>query len=202
MRRRPVQQRSTERVTRMLDACAELLDEVGYTKLTTTLIANRADVAIGSVYQFFGDKRAVVRALGMRHLEVFFESLATHIAQRQPAHWWDLVDIAIDEYIAMHRSEPGFRTTHFGDAVDINLLDDSRTNNDVLTDRIERLLDEHFNIGSPRGLDMALTVAVETADALIKLAFRRDPDGDPALLAEAKKIIRQYLATYVQDRDS
>ncbi|HEY8481182.1 MAG TPA: TetR family transcriptional regulator, partial [Spirillospora sp.] len=51
LRRRPAQRRSAERVQRMLDACAEILDEDGYDGLTTTRIAQRADVAIGSVYQ-------------------------------------------------------------------------------------------------------------------------------------------------------
>jgi hypothetical protein len=42
-------------------------------------------------------------------------------------------------------------------------------------------------------LDFALMIAVETADALIKLAFRHDPNGDPQVLAEAKTVIRDYL---------
>ena len=42
-------------------------------------------------------------------------------------------------------------------------------------------------------LRFALAIAVEAADALIKLAFRRDPDGDEAVLAEAKALIREYL---------
>lgn len=53
LRRRPAQRRSARRVERMLDACAELLDEAGYDALSTTRIAERASVAIGSVYQFF-----------------------------------------------------------------------------------------------------------------------------------------------------
>jgi len=44
-RRVPVQGRSLARVTRMLDACASLVDEVGYEGLTTTLLAERAGVA-------------------------------------------------------------------------------------------------------------------------------------------------------------
>src|SRR5690606_12102115 len=97
LRRMPVQQRSTERVNRMLDACAGLLDEMGYEKLTTTLIAQRADVAIGSVYQFFGDKRAVVRALDMRYLERFLSRLATRIELAESfSHWSQAVDIVVD----------------------------------------------------------------------------------------------------------
>ncbi|MEV4646193.1 TetR family transcriptional regulator, partial [Saccharopolyspora sp. NPDC049357] len=47
LRRKPVQQRSAQRVERMLAATAGLIDEVGYDGLTTTLIAERAGVAVG-----------------------------------------------------------------------------------------------------------------------------------------------------------
>src|SRR5436309_13061753 len=112
LRRVPVQGRSVARVARMLDACAELVDEVGYDALTTTLLAERAGVAIGSVYQFFPDKRAIVQALTLRNLEAYLDRLAERIAEARFAHWWDAVDAAIDEYIAMHRTTPGFRTLH------------------------------------------------------------------------------------------
>src|SRR5262244_1410115 len=104
LRRVPVQGRSLARVSRMLDACAELVDEVGYDGLTTTLLAERAGVAIGSVYQFFPDKRAIVQALTLRSLESYLERLAARLASEHLAHWWDAVDAAIDEYIAMHRT--------------------------------------------------------------------------------------------------
>ena len=38
---------------------------------------------------------------------------------------------------------------------------------------------------------------MEAADALIKLAFRRDPDGDEAVLSETKDIVRDYLHDHV-----
>ena len=64
----------------MLDACAELVDEVGYEGLTTTLLAERAEVAIGSVYQFFPDKRAIVQALALRNMEAYLDRLSTRFA--------------------------------------------------------------------------------------------------------------------------
>lgn len=197
LRRKPVQQRSAERVARMLDACAQLLDEVGYTKLTTTLIAQRAEVAIGSVYQFFGDKRAVVRALGMRNLDLFFGRIEERTADTPTDRWWELVDIVIDEYICMHRSQPGFCTLHFGDIVDIHLLDDSRSNNDVLTDRLITLMDQRFHLPVTERTRLSITVAVETGDVLVKLAFRHDPQGDDRILTEAKTLIRDYVAKAV-----
>ena len=201
LRRVPVQGRSVARVQRMLDACAELVDEIGYEALTTTLLAERAGVAIGSVYQFFPDKRAVVQALTLRNLEAYLDRLADRLGDARFDHWWDAVDAAIDEYIAMHRSIPGFRTLHFGDVVDVHLLDSERHNNTVISDQLGQLLVDRLGVaGSPR-LGFALEVAVEAADALIKLAFRRDPEGDEAVLAEAKALIREYLHRHV-DRPS
>jgi len=197
LRRVPVQGRSVARVQRMLDACAELVDEVGYEGLTTTLLAERAEVAIGSVYQFFPDKRAIVQALAMRNMDAYLQNLSVRFADGAFAHWWDGVDAAIDEYIAMHRSMPGFRTLHFGDVVDLHLLDAERDNNAVIAERLAHLLVERFGVAEGERLRFALQIAVEAADSLIKLAFRRDPNGDDSVLYEAKALIREYLHRHV-----
>ncbi|HEX5598087.1 MAG TPA: TetR family transcriptional regulator [Micromonosporaceae bacterium] len=197
LRRVPVQGRSVARVQRMLDVCAELIAEVGYEGLTTTLLADRAGVAIGSVYQFFPDKRAIVQALTQRNLEAYLGRLAARFGSGDFTHWWDGVDAAIDEYIAMHRALPGFRTLHFGDVVDPHLLDADHDNNSVIAEQLVALLVQQFGIPDTPRLCFALQIAVETGDALIKMAFRRNPDGDDAVLTEAKALIREYLHRHV-----
>src|SRR4051812_49121071 len=134
LRRVPVQGRSVARVQRMLDACAELVDQLGYEGLTTTLLAERAGVAIGSVYQFFPDKRAIVQALTLRNMDAYLQRLSTRLSNGTFSHWWDGVDAAIDEYIEMHRTVPGFRTLHFGDIVDLHLLDEEHDNHAVIAE--------------------------------------------------------------------
>ena len=181
----------------MLDACAELVDEVGYEGLTTTLLTERAEVAIGSVYQFFPDKRAIVQALALRNMDAYLQSLSDRFAGETYTHWWDAVDGAIDAYIHMHRSVPGFRTLHFGDVVDLHLLDSDRDNNAVIAERLAELLVEQFKLSDRGRLRFALQISVEAADALIKLAFRRDPGGDESVLTEAKALIREYLHRHV-----
>jgi AcrR family transcriptional regulator len=193
LRRVPVQGRSLARVHRMLDACAELVEEVGYDGLTTTLLAERAGVAIGSVYQFFPDKRAIVQALTMRNVEAYVERLSKRISDGALDKWWDAVDAAMDEFIEMNRTVPGFRTLHFGDVVDLYLLDEERDNNAVIVEQLGKLLNTRFNLPEEPRLTFALGMAVEMADALIKGAFRRDPNGDEQVLAEAKDIVRDYL---------
>ncbi len=193
LRRVPVQGRSVARVARMLDACAELVDEIGYEALTTTLLAERAGVAIGSIYQFFPDKRAVVQALTLRSLEAYLERLSGRLSASTFPHWWDGVDAGIDEYIDMHRTVPGFRTLHFGNVVDVHLLDDERDNNAVIANALVGQLVADLDVRGGPNVEFAVMIAVEVADALIQMAFRRDPNGDPRVLAEAKGLIRDYL---------
>lgn len=195
LRRVPVQGRSLARVSRMLDACAELVDEVGYDGLTTTLLAERASVAIGSVYQFFPDKRAIVQALAMRNVEAYVNRVGLRIKDGELGSWADAIDVAMDEYIDMHRTTPGFRTLHFGDVVDRYLLDEERDNDTVIAEQLGGLLTRAYGLPDSPVLRLSLTIAVELGDALVKLAFRRAAEGDPAILGEARKIVREYLTS-------
>lgn len=67
MRRKPSQARSQERVNQILDVAERLFVEDGYSSTTTNAIAHEAKVPIGSVYQFFPDKSAIIYALAERY---------------------------------------------------------------------------------------------------------------------------------------
>jgi AcrR family transcriptional regulator len=202
LRRQPAQARSAARVERMLDACARILDEHGYDALTTTRIAHRAGVAIGSVYQFFPDKRAVAQALALRNLDLFGERVSQRLAAGGFADWTDTVGAIIEIYMEMHRTVPGFRELRFGDVADVYLLDSVSENNSVVAGRLRRLIVEIFAVADTPELARALAIAVEAGDAVLKLAFRRDPNGDPQIVAEAERLIHGYLAQYIGSRNS
>lgn len=182
----------------MLDACAEILDEDGYDGLTTTRIAQRAEVAIGSVYQFFPDKRAVAQSLALRNLESFGLRISKELAEGTFDDWSDTVGVIIDIYVDMHRTVPGFRVLRFGDVADINLLDSAADNNAVVADRLRKMIVDNFAVAETPELARALAISVEAADAVLKMAFRRNPDGDPEILAETERLIHGYLAAYIQ----
>ena len=63
LRKLPTQARSRARVADILKAAATLLGEVGYDGLSTNLVAERAQVPVGSIYQFFDGKDDIVAAL-------------------------------------------------------------------------------------------------------------------------------------------
>ncbi len=73
LRRVPQQDRGQRRVDRILDAAAELIAEVGVDGASTNAIAARANTSVGSLYQFFPNRDAVVQALAARYAAQFDE---------------------------------------------------------------------------------------------------------------------------------
>ena len=53
LRKTPVQQRSADRLARILDAAAQVFEDRGFEGATTEAIALRAGISIGSLYQYF-----------------------------------------------------------------------------------------------------------------------------------------------------
>lgn len=67
-RKHPRQRRSAQTVERILDAAARIFDERGYRGTTTNHVARDAGVSIGSLYQYFPNKDALLVGLAERHL--------------------------------------------------------------------------------------------------------------------------------------
>lgn len=108
MRRPPQQKRSREMVERLLDATAATLAERGLDNTTTNHIAERAGVSIGSLYQYFPDKQALIEALLERmgrQIGSSFRRRAEHIDIQQFA-LRDVAATAIAYGIHMMRSDP------------------------------------------------------------------------------------------------
>ncbi|MFJ4716976.1 TetR family transcriptional regulator [Streptomyces sp. NPDC088785] len=192
LRRTPVQQRSAERLSRILDACAALLDEVGYERLSTRAVAGAADVPIGSVYRFFTDKRAMVDALAQRNLERYAERVTARLGALPADDWRAAMDAVLDEYLAMKRTAPGFSLVDFGTQIPVG--DPDAAPNLRVADTLTDLLAPHLGRTADAELRRTFLVAVEAADALVRLAFRLDPAGDEQVITETRELLRAYLA--------
>ncbi|MFJ6835031.1 TetR family transcriptional regulator [Streptomyces sp. NPDC091209] len=192
LRRAPVQRRSAERLTRILDACADLLDEVGYDGLSTRAVAQRAGVPIGSVYRFFGNKRAMADALAQRNLELYAERVTRSLRDTEGAGWRAAMDAVLDEYLAMKRTAPGFSLVDFGNQIPVGAR--YAEPNTRVADRLTDLLSGYLDRAPDEDLRRCFLVAVETADTLVHLAFRVDPEGDERIIEETRELLRAYLA--------
>lgn len=69
LRREPNQQRSRQTVDAVLEAVQLVVKRHGVQAITTNRIAETAGVSIGSLYQYFPDKRSIFTALHDRHVE-------------------------------------------------------------------------------------------------------------------------------------
>ncbi|MET7681827.1 TetR/AcrR family transcriptional regulator [Streptomyces sp. NPDC005423] len=192
LRRAPVQRRSAERLTRILDACADLLDEVGYDALSTRAVAQRAGVPIGSVYRFFGNKRAMADALAQRNLERYTERVTERLKETGAAGWRAAMDAVLDEYLAMKRTAPGFSLVDFGNQIPVG--SGHAEPNRRVADRLSALLSDYFEGEPDDDMRRTFLIAVETADTLVHLAFRVAPEGDEKIIAETRELLRAYLA--------
>ncbi|GGJ02280.1 TetR/AcrR family transcriptional regulator [Streptomyces brasiliensis] len=191
LRRAPVQRRSAERLTRILDACADLLDEVGYDALSTRAVAVRAGVPIGSVYRFFGNKRQMADALAQRNLERYTERVTERLTDAGAGDWRAAMDAVLDEYLAMKRTAPGFSLVDFGNQIPVGARDAEP--NHRVADRLTDLLSGYLGRTPDDALRRTVLIAVETSDTLVHLAFRMDAQGDEAIIAETRELLRAYL---------
>jgi AcrR family transcriptional regulator len=68
-RRIPRQARASETVVLVLEAAAQILEQGGLAAFTTNAVAQRAGVSIGTLYQYFADKNAVLLALAQQEMK-------------------------------------------------------------------------------------------------------------------------------------
>ena len=74
-RKSPVQARSAASVDAILEATIQVLLQVGKERLTTTRVALRAGVSVGTLYQYFPNKSALLKAVLKRHLDEVTEAI-------------------------------------------------------------------------------------------------------------------------------
>lgn len=105
-RRIPAQERALATVEAMLDAVVKLLKSGGISAITTNRIAETAGVSIGSVYQYFPNKRAIFIALHERHIGAVDIVIRRKIAESAGQPLDRLVASLIDGMIEVHASDP------------------------------------------------------------------------------------------------
>ena len=109
-RRPPQQDRARQTRERLLDVAGELLAEVGIERISTNMIAARAGLTPPALYRYFGDKYAVLEALGRRLMERQNAVLDAWLARRGPggiAGMADHIGELLSENAAVTRAEPG-----------------------------------------------------------------------------------------------
>jgi AcrR family transcriptional regulator len=102
----PTQERAQVTVEAMLDAAVKLLKKSGSSAITTNRIAEAAGVSIGSVYQYFPNKRAIFIALHERHIAQVDSVLCGRLAKSAELTLDELIDSLADGMIELHSADP------------------------------------------------------------------------------------------------
>ncbi|WP_053411652.1 TetR family transcriptional regulator [Corynebacterium lactis] len=104
-RRVPAQQRSRERYARMLSAARQVLVDAGFESFTFDEVARRADIAIGTLYQFFANKYVMICELDRQDTEAVVAEMV-RFSQHVPAlEWPDFLSEFIDHLAALWRDD-------------------------------------------------------------------------------------------------
>lgn len=201
LRRTPQQARSKARLARVLKAAERVLVAEGVGALTTTRVAAEAGVSVGSLYQYLPDRDAIIDALAAGYFTQLEAVMDEFVRAAAVERWPDPVGVLIDAYAALYRTEHGFRALWFGSGLTDRTREADREHKRRMADGVRRILLALGAAADTDALGRACHAAVLTADALAQEAFRRDAEGDTALLDEAKVMLRGYLTAITGRRE-
>jgi len=196
LRNEPVQARSTARLTALLDAAAAVVDEIGFERLTTAMVADRAGASIGTVYRYFPDRIVLLQALAARNLERVLVRVGDEIRSPDHPDWLTALSSGFAIFVEAFRTEPGFRALRVGDVIDLRPAPNERTYNSVVADHLLDALIARFGMPDSPELRFRFETAIEVSDALAARAFARDPDGDEAFLVAGRDVVYLMLAEH------
>lgn len=195
IRNEPVQARSTARLAALLDAAAEVIDEIGYERLTTAMVADRAGASIGTVYRYFPDRIAVLQSLAARNAERMIDRALDALRDSRHADWVAAMSGSFDVLVEAFRTEPGFASLRLGDVLDLRPAAGLPANT-VLAHRMYDALLERFGLTGSDDARTALVAAIEASDALVARGFARDPEGDEAFISRARQAAIALLSDH------
>ncbi|MBA4210361.1 MAG: TetR family transcriptional regulator [Parvibaculum sp.] len=194
LRRKPTQARARERVERILATATEMIAETGSDAMRMTELAGRAGVPIGSLYQYFPDKPAILRTLALAVMERVREGTAAglkDVTDRQDA--LARVDALLKSYYELFRNEPVARDIWSGTQSDKALqeldIEDSRENAKLFFDALKHLVPKRDH---PR-LEAASFLLMQLSGAAVRLAIAVDPEEGDRLIAEYRGMMRREL---------
>jgi AcrR family transcriptional regulator len=198
MRRQPRQARSQERVDRILDIAEQLFISVGYNATTTNAIAVGAKVSIGSLYQFFPDKAAIVYGLATRYNQQLRQLLIElDPIGRESFSLTEYIEQVIDTVDRFFVDYPGYYAIFMSLQSSMPELEAIDTAADV------QLIEELAIILSLRcsGLEQEVYrsiafVLMKTIGTLLWTTQSQDELFRQQLVKETKRLIHSYLESY------
>jgi AcrR family transcriptional regulator len=194
-RKEASQERSRATVDALLSATARILVKEGYDRASTNKVAEAAGVSIGSLYQYFPSKEALVSAVIERHMAEMMELVRTSLvrvaAMPLAAAARELVRVMIDA----HRIEPKLHRVLVEQIPRVGNLERIESIDVEATALVRAYLEAHRSEIDVVDLDLAAFVAVTSVEALTHAAVLRRPAllDDERFRDEVAALVVRYL---------
>ena len=104
-RKSPVQARSTASVDAILEATVQVLLDLGKERLTTTRVASRAGVSVGTLYQYFPNKSALLQAALKRHMDGVTEAVERVCREQRGNSLESMATALVDAFLRAKMSD-------------------------------------------------------------------------------------------------
>lgn len=194
-RKQPRQSRAQATVNAMLDAAAHILVTDGYAGFNTNKVAEQAGVSIGSLYQYFPNKVALITALRQRHADQMRGLFTDIAADTLTSPLRQAVPTLVRAIMAAHMASPRLhqvleqevpRQTQQAEVSDWEV---------ELRQQLQHLLQSHQAALCVTDLALASLMLVRMVDALVHGAITPDPMGIPldAMESEISTVVLRYL---------
>jgi AcrR family transcriptional regulator len=203
-RRRPRQARAQATVDAIIQATARVLVEDGYDRASTNRIAQAAGVSIGSLYQYFPSKEALVAALVETHVDRMMEAVTRILdTDHEPSDLHASADTLVRALISAYRVDPKLHHVLCQEVPKIGDLRRIYEFEQTLADVIRRHLQSLRHQIRHQNIDRAVFLLINAVPSVIRAAIEGDSEGtnDPALRADLTDMILRYLC-YVPSGES
>jgi AcrR family transcriptional regulator len=203
LRRQPQQKRGQQRVEKILVAAAETFAEAGFAAATIQQIADRANTAVGSIYQFFPDKLAIFHALFTKHLQQIDLIEAEFFQDAVDAPITQKIDKYLDPYIS-YFEQPIPRCILL--QVYLQPIEGLAELMSDLPVRASRQINKHANLYRQRNPNLSVAKSKLLAEVLQHMctslflrAMQSDELHRQEIYAEIKNVLYVYLNPHIGD---
>ncbi|WP_020672112.1 TetR/AcrR family transcriptional regulator [Amycolatopsis nigrescens] len=187
-RRVPKQSRSRHLVDRILVAAGELLAERGYENTNTNLVAERAGVSVGSLYQFFADKEEILVALQDKWTARLGAALDERLRTDTDLDLAETIDHVLDIHAALNREPPGL----LGFLLTTPVVTPSEGVTSAIRQRLEEMIEVLAPEVPPGRRAVAAAMIVHISNGLYTVG-RTAGATDPDVREEVKQALLAYV---------
>lgn len=165
-RKRPSQGRSQHTVEVIVEAATRVFDQEGL-QATTNRIAELAGVSIGSLYQYFPDKLALITELHERHCALVGQSVLSALDASESLPLGDVVRRVVAGSLSVHRDRPGLQRVLHAQLPQLREPDEASPAKRAMCERIRQLLEACLPATDPLTLTLAVRTLLTLAESLV-----------------------------------